>query len=865
MHSVCASVSRAVARAMNRPALPLTLAAVALGMPALAAAADDDNVLQEVIVTAQFRQENLQDTAIAITAVSGEQLEQQGLTNVTDLGLVIPNASIRPQGSFSGPTPTVGMRGVSTSDYIFTSDPGVGIYIDDVYQGTLTGSAMDLLDLERVEVLRGPQGTLFGKNSLGGAIRLISKEPKGDDTGSLDVTYGSSHRLDLRGVYDFKVTDKLFARITGVSKQIDGYQDVLDFTCQMKVNGTPQLAGIGDGLGADGSAGGALDGKPDVVVVGSVADNKFSFPTLVPSDKDNKGNCRIAKRGGSDSNAGRLMLRYLPTDKLELGLTADYSKTNQEPSVDDKLTKHIPSLFNALYDNNVVYPKFGIHFTTDNRFLTNNKFATYAYPVDPIDGKAFPVNWVTEAWNASGKLLYHFTDKLNLTVIAGFRTYESDWMGDGDQMPIDLNHTYELQGHTQRSLEARVSGEAIGTRLNWTAGAYRYEDHSHLGGYVTLPAFAAILPNFNENDTFGTTSTSGFLHGQFSITDALSVTAGARYTDEKKTYAFDHSPYLIVPGELQYGSNHFDWKLSSDYRFNPSAMVYASVSTGFRSDGAQPRPFTPGQQRVPVPAEELTSYEVGTKLDLFERRLRVDLALFTDTYDPRIFTGNGTQCNATTNLDPGPEYHLGQGGVCPAGTFFAGTPGSPWITYDSAPGKDKGAELEITAFPIERFAINASFAYFDFKSDGGPKNANGTTNFGYVDPSFDVQAKYSGSLGAQYSFRVGGGTLVPRLDWFYQGSRSNGVNYLPQLGGSDNKVPGYTLANARVTFSPEGNKWELALSAENLFNKFYWYSLGPARSNAPDATGTIGAITDNRTGSPARGREIALSFRRNFQ
>jgi iron complex outermembrane receptor protein len=857
MHSVCESVSRAVARALNRPALSWTVAAVALATPMCAMAADE---LQEVVVTAQFRQENLQDTAIAITAVSGEQLEQQGLTNLTDLGLVIPNANIRPQGSFSGPTPFIGMRGVQTSDYIFTSDPGVGVYIDDVYQGTLTGSAIDLLDLERVEVLRGPQGTLFGKNSLGGAIRLISTQPKGNDTGSLEVTYGTSHRLDLRGIYDFKVTDKLFARITGVSKQIDGYQDVLDFTCQMKANGTPQLAGIGDGLGADGSAGGARDGKPDVVAVGSAADNAFAFPTLVPSEKETKGNCRIAERGGSESNAARLMLRYLATDKLEIGFSADYTKTNQEPAVDSKLTRHQPNPgFNLNYDNNVVFNRFGIHFTSDDRFVTGNPFTTYAIPIDPIDGKSFPINWMTQAWNASGRLLYQFSDQLNLTVIAGYRTYDSDWMGDGDQMPIDLNHTYELQSHTQRSLEARVSGQAIGTKLNWTAGAYRYQDNSHLGGYVTLPAFAAILPNFNQNDSFTTESTSGFVHGQFAFTDAFSLTAGGRYTDEKKTYAFDHSPYLFIPGELKYGSNHFDWKVSADYRFSPAAMLYGNVSTGFRSDGAQPRPFTPGQQRVPVPAEELTSYEIGTKLDLLDRRLRVNLAVFQDDYDPRIFTSNGTQCNAIANLDPGPAFHFPPGGLCPAGTALAGTPGSPWIVYDSAPGKDRGAELEITAFPVSGLALNASVSWFDFKSSGGPKNPDGTTNFGYVDPSFDVQAKYSGSFGAQYTFQVGGGSLIPRIDFFYQGSRSNGVNYLPQLPGSDNEVPSYTMANARISWAPADNKWELALSADNLFDKFYWYTIGPARSNIN------GALSDNRTGSPARGREVAFTFRRNFQ
>ncbi|MEJ1963142.1 MAG: TonB-dependent receptor [Gammaproteobacteria bacterium] len=803
--------------------------AVALVSPAWAAGpANDDNSLAEVIVTAQYRQENLQDTALAITAVSGEQLEQQGLTNVTDLGLVIPNAQIRPQGSFSGPTPAIGMRGVLTTDYIYTSDPGVGIYIDDVYHGSLTGSAIDLLDLERIEVLRGPQGTLFGKNSLGGAIRLISKEPKGDDTGSLAVTYGTSHRLDLKGSYDFALTDKLFARITGVSKQIDGYQDVLDFTCQMKANGTPQLAG--------------------------------TFPTLVPSDRELKGDCKIAERGGSDTNAGRIMLRYLPSDDLEMSLSADYSKTHAEAQPDTKLTQHLASnFFNNQYDLNVVFPKYGIRFTGDDRFVTGNPFTTYANPIDPIGGKVFPPDQYTTAWGSTAKLEYRFTDWLRLNTIVGFRTYESDWMGDGDEIPLDINHTYELQGHKQWSFETRLSGVLFDKRLEWTTGLYRYDDHSHLGGYVTLPAFASILPNFNENDSFTTTSNSGFIHGIFSVTDALSITAGARYTDETKTYAFDHTPYLLIPGHLDYGSSHFDWKVSADYRFNPAVMVYGTVSTGFRSDGAQPRPFTPGQQRVPVPAEELTAYEIGTKMDLFDRRLRVNIAAFVDDYDPRVFTSNGSQCNLASDLNPGPAFHSLPNGQCPAGTPLAGQNAIPWIVYDSAPGKDRGVELEVTASPISRLSINGTLAWFDFKSSVAPLLANGTPNFGYVDPSYDVQAKLSGSLGAQYAFVVGTGSLTPRIDWFVQGARSNGEQYVKQLPGTANKVPGYSLVNARLTYESSDAKWNVALSAENLLDKFYWYTLLPERSAV-----TL-LPTDNRTGSPARGREVALSFQRNFK
>jgi iron complex outermembrane recepter protein len=803
--------------------------AVALGTTAAWSAepAQNSNELDEVIVTAQFREQNLQDTAIAITAVSGDRLEDQGITNVEDLGLVIPNAQIRPQGSFSGPTPTVGMRGVSTTDYIYTSEPGVGIYVDEVYQGTLTGSAIDLLDLERVEVLRGPQGTLFGKNSLGGAIRLFSKQPKGDDTGHVELTYGTSNRLDLKGSYDFAITDNLFLRVSGVSKQIDGYQDVLDFTCQMKVNGTPALAG--------------------------------TFPTLVPSNRQLDGNCKIAERGGFDTDAGRVMLRWLAADNVSVDVWADYSRTHAEPQVDTKLTQHQPTnFFNNLYSNTVVFPAYGIRFTADDRFVTGNPFTTYANPIDPIGGKNFPPDTYTTAWDANGKLAWKFGDKMEFDFIVGYRTYESDWMGDGDQMPIDLNHTYELQSHDQVTLEARLQGTLFDDRLDWTAGLYRYDDNSHLGGYVTLPAFAAILPNFNENDSFTAASNSGFVHGIFKVTDALSVTGGIRYTDETKTYAFDHRPYLFVPGKLEYGSSHTDWKLGADYRFNPEVMVYVSAATGFRSDGAQPRPFTPGQQRIPVPAEELTSYEIGMKTDLFDRRVRVNVAAFVDDYDPRIFTSFGTQCAAANKLDPGEAYHgISAGNPCPAGTDLAGTTGIPWIVYDSAPGKDKGVELEVSANPVSSLQLNATLAWFDFKSGVDPTAPTGGPNFGYVNPDFKVQPEISGSLGAQYTFNFAGGSLTPRVDWFYQGSRSNGAQYLPQY--DENQVGGYGLVNARINYATGDGKWNVALIADNLLDKFYWYALGPARDSV---TGSF--AVDNRTGSPARGREIALSLQRNF-
>jgi outer membrane receptor for ferric coprogen and ferric-rhodotorulic acid len=116
----------------------------------------------------------------------------------------------------------------------------------------------------------------------------------------------------------------------------------------------------------------------------------------------------------------------------------------------------------------------------------------------------------------------------------------------------------------------------------------------------------------------------------------------------------------------------------------------------------------------------------------------------------------------------------------------------------------------------------------------------------------------TGSLGVQYRFALFGGSLTPRLDWFYQGYRSNGNAYLPQLPGNANRVPGYGLMNARLTYSPEDAKWDVSVSADNLLDKFYWYTLAPERSNIDNT------LTDNRTGSPGRPREIAVTFRRNF-
>src|SRR6266702_165763 len=170
-----------------------------------AAATQPAEGLQEITVTARFREEKLQETPLAITAVSGDTLAARGQTDVTNLAAFVPNAVINPLGAGWGATIAASIRGVGLSDNSLSFEPGVPIYIDGVYLGRPQGAILDLLDLDRVEVLRGPQGTLFGKNAVGGTVSLISKKPTGDGRGYVDVGLGDLNRRDFRGAYDVSV------------------------------------------------------------------------------------------------------------------------------------------------------------------------------------------------------------------------------------------------------------------------------------------------------------------------------------------------------------------------------------------------------------------------------------------------------------------------------------------------------------------------------------------------------------------------------------------------------------------------------------------------------------------------------------
>ncbi len=858
------------ARAAMRPVYIGVVTALTSTFSAHGLAQDQPaSALEEIVVTARFREESIQSTPIAISAFTGEELELRSIDNVEDLGLAVPNAFFVKNTSNFGPNNAIGLRGLNQVDFSYSFEPTVGVYIDDVYHATMTGSDMDLLDLERVEVLRGPQGTLFGKNSLGGAMRLVSTRPQGDNSGSVQVTYGSYDRLDVKAVGDFAIVeDKLFARIVGLTRQREGFGASLDFTCEMIRRGTPELAGIGDGVagvtqvGVGGPPFFLPEYEPILVEPGSPADNAFALPA---ARDPRRGNCELGKLGGTQSDAGRAMLRFVPTDRLEVNFALDMTQSRDDPNLDTQLSPR-GGLFDTAYDLGVVYPTYGIRYTVDDRFITGDPYTNYATFANVVSGATYPRDATYDSRGASVVLNYALSGSISAKLILADRKYDNEWTNDSDRSPFGLVQTHYVQEHEQQQAELQFTGTIAGGRAVWTAGAFYFDSKSRAYNTTEFSAFdfTGLLPNFTADDGYTTENKSVYTHVAYDLTDRLSLSGGLRYTDETKTNTFAHYGQIVVPEPLVFGSDRTDWKASLDFALTEEVFVYTQVATGFTSEGATPRIFTIGQLRS-IPGEELISYEIGAKLDFLNNRLRVNTALYRSDYDPRsIQVGGVSQCDAIDDPNPTP-YRLA-GGNCPDGTALAGSTGLAWFYYDNVPGTLEGFELEVAASPIDSVLLTFTAGTNEFQN-----KHNSTDLATYRNPDYRSQPEWNMSAGAQYSFSLGnGGSITPRLDAFYQSERhTGGSNARPGIHGvvanvcPQQCIPAFTIFNARVSYLSPSGDWRLSLSGTNITDKVYWQQLGPAI--AVDATtGVVNPSPLDRSGVISRPREWAFTMEKRF-
>ncbi len=706
----------------------------------------DNSVLEEITVTARKRKESLQRTPIAVAAFSKADLEKRNLTNLMQVMSFIPNVTVSSTArGGGGPSANVYIRGVGQDDFLFTTDPGVGIYIDGVYFPRTIGGVMDLLDLKRVEVLRGPQGTLFGKNTIGGAINIISAKPTGETGGMAEVTVGGYNRIDTRGNFDFPIIkDQLFAKISFSTKNRDGYGNRLDFATKKILD---------KGL------------------------------------------------GNQNQTAVRAAIRWLPSDRITVDISADYSKwkQNSAPTVVTKID--ISKAFPTLQWNEVIGIPSGLPY--DSRFLI---------PGNVNDSYGTGPNGVSyDGWGVSGTVKWDLDDVVAKSITA-YRGFKTQFGRDGDGSPLPIVATNDKQKQHQFSEEIQFVGNSFDGRLHWQAGGFYFSEYDQdrnqvrliSGMYKALEALPGPLSsgfggagNFLNHfldldlDIFNEmriSSIAGFGQATFDITDKLSLTGGLRYTHEKKDYTLRHrriaSGLFIVP--LTTVSN--SWNAATpmanlQYQWTDNIMSYVSFARGFKSGGFNGRPTESALVETFNP-EYVSSYEIGVKSQFLDNRLRLNLDAFYMNY-------TDMQVNVIS--------------------FSKNTGSLVLRTSNIGAARIKGVEMDFQAIPIAGMRVGGNLGYLSFRI-----NQLDPTVVGVTMNSKGIRApKWTMSAYAEYSWDIrNNGRFTVRGDWTYESASFSDITNTPSIIRK-----AHSIFNARLSYQMLQGQWEISLFGSNLTDK----------------------------------------------
>jgi len=800
---------------MASMAVPLMLSSAPVWAADAAAAADTpaatDNGLEDIVVTATRQSTNLQSTPLAITAVTAKAIEAKGITAVNDLTSIVPNTQFRKTQGAYGPGVSAFIRGVGQLDTSLAVEPAVAFYLDDVYYPLLLGSNFDLLDIDRIEVLRGPQGTLFGRNSLAGAVNIVSKQPSTTEaSGHVQLTAGNYARREIRAGVNLPLSNSVAVSLSALSKKRTGYQRILDFTCEMHRRGTPELAG--------------------------------SFPYSDLNNLRPQDNCTIGHLGGEDVRAYRGTLLWKASSDLRFTVSADYIRDNSENAADSIVSIN-PRAVPANSASTAAF--FGTVF--DSRFLTGTPFATYATYNDPIaagtviPGNSFyngykvngayvrggshfnPFTDLTN-WGVSGKMSWDLGSNINLLAVVSHRELDSTQTYDDDGSPLNLTQRLSRNTESYWTAEVRLSGKS--QLIDWVAGAFYFDAKGRQAGLFIAPSSGQQR---SQNSTFDPTSKALFANATIRpFGEKLGFNVGARYSDDKKVVNFSNlvdttpSPAQDTVFSITPSQKRVDWKAGINYQATPEALFYASAASGNSLPGFNSRP-TQKTQIYQMDGNEDIAYELGAKLDLLDRHLRLNIAAFYTDFKNRPTTirgaeallgpdGNPLPGNRTlVPLPEGPPGSTQCGAVLPTNT---GVLCSARTYPRNQPATVRGFEAEYTINPIDRLFINGSVGWSKLKAgDISARAVNRRQDTPY----------WTANAGIQYTILADAldGSVTPRLDWTYESSQvfsttSTALNALMRAR---------SLFNARVTYDNEEYKFSVSVGATNLFNKTYYLNV----------------------------------------
>jgi iron complex outermembrane receptor protein len=722
---------------------------------------DKTSIIHDIVVTAERRAMNLQDTPLSIVAVNDEMVKARGIENLEDLANQTPNLSIAPQRGGSTSTPSFTIRGVGGGGGAL-GERGVGLYIDGIYMPRTAGSVLRVIDIDRIEVLRGPQGTLFGRNSTGGAVRYFTKQPRlGKTEGYVQVAAGNFDRGDIVGAVNIPLGDTLAVRAQGAYLHQGGWVQ----------RGTQ-------------------------------------------------------KNGASTDYVARVQALYEPDDRFSatLGFLYTDSRSNGSPIVTEEfdLRPGIEGIIEGNYGDwlNDAFKAVGqapIAPYNDPRVVTGDKFRQHDICLlddfDPDFGEACVQKNTSVYWQADLRMSYELSDDVLLSSTSGYSQLDFDGVIDYQQLGTESRSldTASKVFYQELQLNAAPFGGAIDlvTGLN-----YFYEKSDEQGLTVTRKgtseypnrpngnADAGLFRRQDADTTQFANSFGAFVSATWHMTDRLNFTGGLRYAYDRKrieSIEYASSDFTPAPGtsstfvDSSRSWQQVDYRATLDYKITPDILAYATISKAYKAGLYSfsiadniPGSAQSGDGVPTVPPETVRNYEIGLRMALFNRALVINPTGFYMQW------GNRQSARRVT---------CASGPSCPLGFLLQVVDAGDIDVY--------GLELDSRLRLSRNFSLDASGSLTGVKLDpvrnGGP----------FLFPDIPrKQFTFGGTLNVPAEF----GEFTVNMNWSYTDDQAT-LN----LDNPDStyRLPSYNLVNARIRFVPKNVPVVITVFANNLLDETY--------------------------------------------
>ena len=759
----------------------LLLATTAMSFPALAAVQNvgpettaqpaAELSLGEIIVTANKRSESLQKVPISMSAFSGEQIDRLGITDTTQITQQVPSLRVN---AWSPNLTIFSLRGISQSNFTDNLEAPVAVYQDNAYVASMNAISGQLFDIKRVEVLRGPQGTLFGRNATGGLIHYLSEDASKDEfNGYAQGEYGRFNDWSLEGAIGGRLAEGIRFRAAARVEKADGY---------IKSRDTDATA--------------------------------LGFGILPGSGQD---------LGGKNGWAARLNLQADLSAEATLSLWYKHSEDNHV-ATGGYVFENCNFLANGFCDTNAA----GLSDAQNG--VINGITGAAASPWEHFGERRGNLDRVMNSYQ--GQLDWNL-GVAKLTAITNYLTMDKSYSEDGDALPLLIVNVDTGVKFHQFSQEVRLSGET--DKLKWQAGAYyldmKYDGHHAVTGVPIVDLAIAgnggfSVPTVDQLYKIKSKNWSIFAQGDVQLTDKLSLTLGGRYSKDDKaidyasvlkdpTFAPQPNPVTlftdkdlaaIVPGVNR--EHYGDWaaRVSLNYQANPDTLLFASWNRGIKggnwslSSKIDPRDF----QHRP---ETLNSFEAGFKSTLLGRSLRLNGTVFHYIYDdyqafslaggvPHVFNSNATSTGAEMEAFWSPSKN------------FDSVFGATWQTskVDSIPATLQQTAPEVfPGAPDSQYCQNNGGVFTCTFPQTTIKNAK-----------FPNAPRFSFNYLLRYNLDIGGGNVAAQVDGVWYDDQ-----FLEVTNGLGSLQKAYNVTNASLTYRHEATGISVTAWGRNVFNKAY--------------------------------------------